>query len=184
MLAYPKAAGGDTHAQARAVAHGRGAAQEEGSQACEGVIGARKQPKIAPRIEIVFNRQQIHLCRASTLAELKMDLFIALGDDEAAIGEAQRALDAFPTGPRTAWFERVIMRLAGAEHDADRSDRERWAKALKDGCADDMDLRVGPSVSWILLGDKLQLQALVGAVKPKGQSNATAGGIVSLSLDI
>ncbi|MBI5546275.1 MAG: hypothetical protein HY901_20505 [Deltaproteobacteria bacterium] len=80
---------------------------------------------------------------ATDLLLRKAEVLVLLGKEEEAIVEYQRVLDAFPTGKSNDRAERRIRLLIGAEHNHDRGCRERWAKALKDGCADDMDIRVG-----------------------------------------
>jgi hypothetical protein len=49
--------------------------------------------------------------------------------------------------------------------------------------ANDCDLFTGPAVSWLLLHDKLQLQALIGAAKPKGAASVSPGGLLAASFD-
>ena len=48
--------------------------------------------------------------------------------------------------------------------------------------SEDMDLTVGPAVSWLIL-QRLQLQALVGLAKPKGGTAATGAGLILVSAD-
>ncbi len=49
--------------------------------------------------------------------------------------------------------------------------------------ANDCDLFIGPAVSWLVFHDKLQLQALVGAAKPKGVGTISPGGLLAASFD-
>ncbi len=64
-------------------------------------------------------------------------------DEDAAVAY-QRALDAFPTSSSAGRLEDRIKVIAGAQHEHERSVRERWAKALT--TCEDMDLRVGMGV--------------------------------------
>ena len=47
----------------------------------------------------------------------------------------------------------------------------------------DVNLVAGPAVSWLLLHDTLQLQALVGAAKPRGIGTVSPGGLLAASID-
>jgi len=49
--------------------------------------------------------------------------------------------------------------------------------------ATDLDEVAGPAVSWLFLQDRLHLQALAGAVKPKGTPTYAAGGFLYASYD-
>jgi hypothetical protein len=53
----------------------------------------------------------------------------------------------------------------------------------KPDLTNDVDLIAGPAASWLVLNDKLQLQALVGVAKPKGAANASPGGLLALAFD-
>jgi TolB-like protein len=79
--------------------------------------------------------------RATQHLEEKANALLRLDQDEAAAAAFQKIIDAFPNGYRAQWVEGRIKQIAGASHDHERSERERWAKALQ-GC-DDMDIRVG-----------------------------------------
>jgi len=96
---------------------------------------------------------------ATRLLELKAHAQAARYDDAEAAVTYQRILDAFPTSRRAEWIERQLKILAGVEHENTRSTRERWAKAMSDGCADDMDLRVG---SGTMVTERLKRQGLAG----------------------
>lgn len=77
---------------------------------------------------------------AGPLLEYKASLAFTEGDVDAAVTAYQAMLDAFPTGRRAKWVEaRITQLLEGKDHE--QSQRERWAKALRD--CDEMDLRVG-----------------------------------------
>ncbi len=89
----------------------------------------------------------------------KAEMQLSLGRDEEAIATYQRLLDAFPASDRAPWVEKQIEKLVGAAHDDRRDKRERWAKAMKDGCADDMDIRVATGT---LLHEKLRHLGLEG----------------------
>jgi TolB-like protein len=86
-------------------------------------------------------QQRQHESRATGLLEEKANALLRLDQDEAAAAAFQKIIDAFPTGYRAAWVEGRIKAIAGASHDHERSQRERWAKALT--TCDDMDIRVG-----------------------------------------
>ena len=47
----------------------------------------------------------------------------------------------------------------------------------------DVNLDAGPAVSWVLLHDKLQLQALIGVAKPKGTGTISPGGLLAAAFD-
>lgn len=49
--------------------------------------------------------------------------------------------------------------------------------------ANDCDLFTGAAVSWLVLNDKLQLQALLGIAKPKGIATISPGGLLAVSFD-
>jgi hypothetical protein len=49
--------------------------------------------------------------------------------------------------------------------------------------ANDCDLFTGAAVSWLVLNDKLQLQALLGIAKPKGIATVSPGGLLAVSFD-
>ncbi len=68
---------------------------------------------------------------------------MSLGRDEDAVATYQRMLDTFPASTNSRYVESQIRKIVGAEHDYHRGTLERWAKALKEGCTDDMDVRVG-----------------------------------------
>jgi len=85
--------------------------------------------------------------------ELKAEALLAYRKVDEAIAEYQRLLDAFPNGRQATSVERRIKQLIGAEHEHSQGDRERWAKALKEGCADDMDIRVGTDT---VLSDRMR----------------------------
>jgi hypothetical protein len=70
LLPYSNVPGGDADKLASAVARWGGTAQQESCQTSEGVISAGEHPQVAPRIEIVFDRQQENVRGASALAEL------------------------------------------------------------------------------------------------------------------
>lgn len=53
----------------------------------------------------------------------------------------------------------------------------------KPDLTNDVDIIAGPAVSWLVLNDKLQLQALAGVAKPKGAANASPGGLLALAFD-
>ncbi|MFT3839479.1 MAG: CsgG/HfaB family protein [Myxococcaceae bacterium] len=76
--------------------------------------------------------------------------------DEEAIAVLQKFLDAYPTSEFSKRIESRIKQLLGVEHDADHSDRERWADALKN--CNDMDIRVGMKT----MSDKVQRMGLAG----------------------
>jgi hypothetical protein len=46
----------------------------------------------------------------------------------------------------------------------------------------DMDLTLGPAVSWLIM-QRFQLQALIGVAKPKGTTTATGAGLLLASAD-
>ncbi len=81
------------------------------------------------------------------LLDAKADVLEQLRQDDEAAAALQRILDLFPNSARAAAIERRIRRIAGAEHDHQRSLRESWAKALAEGCKDDMDIRKGLSAA-------------------------------------
>lgn len=122
--------------------------------------------------------------RAQALLELKAETLEHLGRDEEAIAEHQRLLDAFPTGSRASWAERRIKELIGVSHVHERDCRERWLKAMKDGCADDMDLRVGTGT---VLHDRMKRQGLAAlaahaaemekACKPTPRNRGAMAGV-------
>ena len=47
----------------------------------------------------------------------------------------------------------------------------------------DVNLVTGPAVSWLLLRDTLQLQALLGVAKPRGIATISPGGLLAASMD-
>ncbi|MGC4121289.1 MAG: CsgG/HfaB family protein [Myxococcales bacterium] len=94
---------------------------------------------------------------ACELLERKAESLLAYGKTEEAIAEYQRLLDAFPNGHSATNIEKKIKQLIGAEYEYSQANRERWVKAMKEGCADDMDLRVGTGV---VLSDRLKHQGL------------------------
>jgi len=49
--------------------------------------------------------------------------------------------------------------------------------------ANDVNLIAGPAASWLLLRDKLQLQALIGVSKPRGIATVSPGGLLAASFD-
>jgi hypothetical protein len=92
------------------------------------------------------------------LIEMKAESLVALGKDEEAVAELQRALDAFPTA-KVEQIERRIKEIVGAVSTRPQQVHERWAKAMKDGCADHMDIRfAGPFV----LEDRIRRAGLAG----------------------
>jgi hypothetical protein len=46
----------------------------------------------------------------------------------------------------------------------------------------DMDLRIGPAVSWLIM-QRFQVQALIGVAKPKGGTTASGAGLLLASAD-
>ena len=55
-------------------------------------------------------------------------------------------------------------------------------KGTKVPAVADMDLKVGPAVSWLFM-ERFQLQALIGVAKPKGVTAATGAGLLLASAD-
>ena len=53
----------------------------------------------------------------------------------------------------------------------------------KPNLTNDVDIFAGPGVSWLVLHDKLQLQALAGVAKPKGAATASPGGLLAAAFD-
>ena len=53
----------------------------------------------------------------------------------------------------------------------------------KPNLANDVDIFAGPGISWLVLHDKLQLQALAGVAKPRGAQNASPGGLLAAAFD-
>lgn len=86
-------------------------------------------------------QQRQHESRATGALEEKANALLRLDQDEAAAATLQKIIDAFPNGYRASWVEGRIKQIAGASHDHERSQRERWAKALS--TCGDMDIRVG-----------------------------------------
>jgi hypothetical protein len=103
LLAYSHVPGGDTDKLAGAITCGRGVVRQESSQARQSVIRACEHPKIVPRIEIVFDRQQKHVRGASTLAELGAIrvLFPTHAPEKRALGGTKRDKIAPATVVRT-----------------------------------------------------------------------------------
>ena len=49
--------------------------------------------------------------------------------------------------------------------------------------SNDVNLFAGPSLSWLTLKDKLQLQVLAGVAKPRGIATVSPGGLLAASFD-
>lgn len=126
-------------------------------KAVMGELDERIQRALAAYLKVDEAGKQRAESDASELLELKAEALLSYGKTDEAIAEFQRLLDAFPNGRQAPWTEKRIKQLIGAEHDHTYDERERWAKALKDGCADDMDLRVGADRA---LADRLKHEGL------------------------
>ena len=47
----------------------------------------------------------------------------------------------------------------------------------------DVNIDLGPAASWLLLHDRLQLQALLGMSKPQGIGTVSPSGLFTASID-
>lgn len=141
------------------VAPSLGDLEPQEREAAFGLLDARIESALAAAAgsDAASRRAAEHA--AIRLLETKAEALLALRHDEEAIGVYQQVLDAFPTADGSERRERRIRQLIGAEHDDARSKRERWAKAMGEGCAADMDLRVG---SATVAHDRLKRMGLAG----------------------
>jgi tetratricopeptide (TPR) repeat protein len=105
------------------------------------LLDAAIEPALAEALKADAARRDLTELTATQLLQRKAEALSALGRDEDAIATYQRILDAFPTGHAASQCERAIKMLLGAENSTSHEARELWAKAMKDGCVNDMDIR-------------------------------------------
>ncbi|MGI5860865.1 MAG: CsgG/HfaB family protein [Myxococcales bacterium] len=157
-------------------------------EAAFGLLDARIETALANAAGADAASRRSAELAAIRLLELKAEALLALGRDEDAIGAFQQIPDAFPADDGNERRERRIRQLIGAAHDDRRSKRERWAKAMGDGCADDMDLRVA---SGTVMNDRMKRMGLAAlkahadelerSCKPTGRNR---GGFAAVYRDL